>query len=99
MKYTNIGLHIDENGKLITKLVRFKNSIGDYNELWMQKLIENHECIDVFLAKVFLPNSNSFISSDLFSVANILFVIFTDSFHHESGLCNLKRVGLGCASR
>jgi GR25 family glycosyltransferase involved in LPS biosynthesis len=37
----------------------------DNNLEWHQKLIENYECIDVFLAKEFLPNSNSFISSDL----------------------------------
>lgn len=35
------------------------------NPEWHKDLIQNYECFDVFLAKLFLPNSNSFISSDL----------------------------------
>lgn len=45
----------------LRKIVKFFNN----NPEWHQELIENYECIDVFLAKEFLPNSNSFISSDL----------------------------------
>lgn len=35
------------------------------NPEWHQNLIENYEAIDIFLARDFLPNSNSFIFSDL----------------------------------